>query len=165
MRGVTAGHAVRAQVDRERSGLTLAGAGLDRLTETIGALLPPVDARSEGKYWLDMTRKHVIPTAAAFGMLLVRDPYDRVRSLAAGRLWQRLHLQGTLLGLGMQPLNQIPEMIDREHQLGRPPAMAARITALLPDSAWRPTFGFRLGYPTRQAAASPRRALVDATTA
>lgn len=155
----------RAEVDRERSGLTLAAAGLDRLTETIGALLPPVDARSEGSYWLDMTRNHVVPTAAAFGMLLVRDPYDRIQSLAAGRLWQRLHLKGTLLGLGMQPLNQIPEVIDRERQLGRPAAMAAGIAPLLPDPAWRLTFGFRLGYPTREAATSPRRALTDAVTA
>lgn len=155
----------RAEVDRERSGLTLACAGLDRLTETVGALLPPVDARSEGAYWLNMTRKSAAPTAATFGLLLVRDPYDRVQSLAAGRLWQRLHLQGTLLGLGMQPLNQIPEVIDRERQLGRPPAMAARIAPLLSDPAWRPTFGFRLGYPTREAAASPRRTLADAVTA
>lgn len=152
----------RADVDRERSGLTLAGAGLDRLTETIGALLPPVDAQAEGHYWLDLTRKTAVPTAAVFGLLLVRDPYDRAQSLTAGRLWQRLHLAGTLLGLGMQPLNQIPEVIDRERDLGRPAAIAARIASLIVDRAWHPTFGFRLGYPTRSAAASPRRALAAA---
>jgi hypothetical protein len=71
-------------------------------------------------------------------------------------------LQGTLLGLGMQPLNQIPEVIDRERELNEPADMAARIAGLLPDPAWRPTFAFRLGYPTRPPATSPRRALEDA---
>ncbi len=155
----------RAEVDRERSGLTLAGAGLDPVTETFGALMPPIDARSQGQYWLNMTRKSSVPTAAVFGMLLVQDPYDRAQSLAAGRLWQRLHLRGAQLGLAMQPLNQIPEIIDRERQLRKPAAMAARIATLLPDQTWRPTFGLRLGYPTRDAAIAPRRALVDAVEA
>ena len=135
----------RADIDRERSGLTLAGAGLDRFTEALGAMLPPTGAKTQGRYWLDMTRSHALPTAAAFGMLFVKDPYDRVQSLQAGRLWQRLHLTGTLLGLAMQPLNQIPEAIDREKQLGKPAAMAASVATLLPDAAWHLTFGLRLG--------------------
>lgn len=153
----------RATVDRDRSGLTLPVAGLDRFTELVGPLLPPLDAKTEGAYWLNLTRDQAVPTAGAFGMLLVKDPYDRTQSLAAGRLWQRLHLRGTLLGLGMQPLNQIPEVIDRERQLNKPPAMVAQIAPLLPDPAWRPTFGFRLGYPTRPAATAPRRDLSLAT--
>lgn len=151
----------RRAIDRERSGLTLQGAGLDALTELAGTLLPPIDAATEGHYWLAATRDRMVPTAAAFGMILVRDPYDRAQALAAGRLWQRLHLQGTVRGLAMQPLNQIPEMIDRERQLGRAPATATRIAPLLTQADWRPTFGFRLGYPTRLVPASPRRGLDD----
>ena len=147
----------RAEVDRLRSGLALEGAGLDRPLEVAGALLPPVDASAEGAHWLRLTRDTALPTTAAFGMIFVRDPYDAAQSLAAGRLWQRLHLRGTLMGLGMQPLNQLPEMVDRQRQRGLPPAVAARLAPLAPAPGWRPTFGFRLGTPTRPPAPAPRR--------
>jgi hypothetical protein len=41
------------------------------------------------------------------------------RHLAAGRVWQKLHLSATTRGLAMQPLNQPIEMIDRERQTGQ----------------------------------------------
>ena len=45
------------------------------------------------------------------GLIAVSDRYDRKAMLAAGRVWQRLHLSATARGLAMQPLNQPIEMI------------------------------------------------------
>ena len=62
-------------------------------------------------------------------MLLVRDRLDMAQAIAAGRVWQRLHLALTAQGLAAQPLNQPIEMIDRNQMLGRSdefsPALAA----------------------------------------
>jgi hypothetical protein len=61
------------------------------------------------------------------------------------------------MGLAAQPLNQLPEMIDRDRQLGRKPHFALAADALLDDTAWRPTFALRIGNPLVPALASPRR--------
>jgi hypothetical protein len=68
-----------------------------------------------------------------------------------------LHLQATALGLVAQPLNQLPEMIDRDRQLGRPPKFARAADKLLDDVEMRPTFAFRLGRAVTSVPASPRR--------
>ena len=149
----------RAAVDRERSGLVLANTGVDTSLQVASAFLPPLSPETQGRYWLNMTQKAHVSTAAGFGLILVRDPYDRAQALSAGRLWQRLHLQATVSGLAMQPLNQLPECVDRERQLGRPPRTAALIDPLLPDPAWRPTFAFRYGLSGETPPPSPRRPL------
>jgi hypothetical protein len=122
-----------------------------------GAMLPAQTAAESGRYWLAATRDTAVATASAFGAIAVADPWDRRTALLAGMAWQRLHLQATAIGLVAQPLNQIPEMIDRERQLGRPPQVARAADQWLDDSAMRPTFAFRLGRAADAAAASPRR--------
>ena len=102
-----------------------------------------------------------LATAPLFGMILVRDLYDRAQTIRAGMLWQRLQLQATVLGLAAQPINQLPEMVDRERQLGKAAGTARQLASLTGDPDWRPTFTFRMGWPTRRAPASPRRALDD----
>ena len=57
----------------------------------------------------------------------MRDRYDRLSAIAAGRAWQRLHLDATSRGMALQPLNQPIEMIDRERQTGAGSAWARRI--------------------------------------
>jgi hypothetical protein len=59
----------------------------------------------------------------------------------------------------MQPLNELPVMVDREAQLGKPAATATTLAGLAGDGAWRPTFALGIGWPLRPAPASPRRAL------
>ena len=49
-------------------------------------------------------------------------------------------------------------------ELSLPPAMAAALTEITGDPAWRPTFAFRMGYAPR-ARLSPRRGLHDVLTA
>jgi hypothetical protein len=124
-----------------------------------GARLMPVSTQSAHRHWIDQTRNAQLGTRPVIGLITVNDLYDRDCALRAGRLWQRLHLQGTLLGLGMQPLNQLPECVDRERQLGRPSIFSKTLAAFSGDAEREPTFAFRVGWPTRPAAASPRRSL------
>ncbi|WP_426168772.1 hypothetical protein [Sandarakinorhabdus sp. DWP1-3-1] len=149
-------HARRDQ-DRLKDGLGIFTSGVSPVIAAAGAMLPEQTPASEGRYWLASTRETALPTASLFGLILVADPWDRRSALLAGMAWQRLHLTATRAGLAAQPLNQLPEMIDRERQLGRPPGFARAADALLDDAAWRPTFALRIGNPVAPAPASPRR--------
>jgi nitroreductase len=148
-----------AEIEKHRDGPTIYAAGLSPFRQFMAGILPAPSAEQNHDYWLSLTRDTQLATASAFGLIAVRDLYDRPQAIRAGRLWQRLHLQGTLLGLGMQPLNQLPEMVDRERQTGKPAATANTMAALAGDAEWHPTFAFRLGWPVRPAPASPRRPL------
>jgi nitroreductase len=147
-----------AEIELHRDGPTLYCAGLSPLV-LFGARLMPVSAASAHRHWIDQTRDAQLGTRPVIGLIAVRDLYDRDFALRAGRLWQRLHLQGTLLGLGMQPLNQLPECVDRERQLGKPATYQKALLGFSGDVQWQPTFAFRVGWPTRPGAASPRRSL------
>jgi nitroreductase len=147
----------RRDRDREKDGLGLATSGIPPWLATMGAMMPEQSAESEGRYWLEGTRDTALPTASAFALITVQDPWDRRSAILAGSAWQRLHLTAISLGLAAQPLNQLPEMIDRDREQGRAPGFARAADAMLDDVAWRPTFALRLGHPLVQAAASPRR--------
>jgi hypothetical protein len=150
--------ATDAEIELHRDGPTLYCAGLSPLV-LLGARLMPVSTQSAHRHWIDQTRDAQLGTHPVIGLIAVKDLYDRDCALRAGRLWQRLHLQGTLLGLGMQPLNQLPECVDRDRQLGRPSIFRNALAGLSGAAEWRPTFAFRAGWPTRPGAASPRRNL------
>ncbi|KAB7646391.1 hypothetical protein [Polymorphobacter fuscus] len=147
----------RRDLDRLKDGLGLATAGLSPGLAFAAAMLPPQSAAESARYWLAATRDTALPTASAFGMITVADPWDRRTALMAGMAWQRLHLQATAMGLVAQPLNQLPEMIDRERQLRRAPGFARAAGRLLDDPMQRPTFAFRLGRAAAPAPASVRR--------
>ncbi len=147
----------RRDMDRLKDGLGLTTSGISPWLAAAAAMLPDQSPASEGRYWLASTRETALPTASLFGLILVADPWDRRSALLAGMAWQRLHLTATRLGLAAQPLNQLPEMIDRDRQLGRQPKFALAAEALLDDATWRPTFALRIGNPRAPALASPRR--------
>lgn len=88
-----------------------------------------------------------------------------VSVLAAGRLWQRLHLWATARGLAAQPLNQPVELVDREREQVAPPRTTEALAALTGDPAWHPTFVFRAGWADRPARLSPRRPVQAALAA
>ncbi|WP_310498176.1 hypothetical protein [Sandarakinorhabdus sp.] len=136
----------KSEADRFADGLTMRTSGVSPLLATLGSLLPAPSAMAEGQYWLDATRDTALPTASMFGLIVTPDPQDRRSAMLAGSAWQRLHLNATALGLVAQPLNQLPEMIDREAQLGLRARFSRLADALLPDPALRPTFAFRLGF-------------------
>jgi len=147
----------RRDQDRLKDGLSVATSGVSPWLAAAAAMLPEQSAASEGGYWLDGTRDVAVPTASVFGLILVADLADRRTALLAGGAWQRLHLMATAFGLAAQPLNQLPEMIDRQRQTGRPPQFSMAVDAILDDALWRPTFAFRLGHPVTAARPSPRR--------
>lgn len=144
-------------IQEHRDGVTLDAAGMSPLMATAAKMLPPPSAETSHQYWLQATRDVHTGTAAAYGFIAVRDLYDRARALEAGALWQRLHLWATREGLAMQPLNQPVEMVDRDRVLGKDPRTSVKLSRLTGSAAWKPTFAFRMGYPERAAAASPRR--------
>ena len=146
-----------ADIQRFRDGVTLDAAGLPPLTTAIAKLLPRPSADTSHSYWLDATRDVHVATSPVFGLIAVRDLYGREQAMRAGRVWQRMHLWATNRGIAMQPLNQPVELVDRERDLNKEPHAAQVLADLTGDSAWKPTFAFRAGYPVREALASPRR--------
>ncbi len=147
------------EIDAHRDGPTLDAAGLSTLT-LIFAHLFSVSAEASQRAWLEQTRDTQLPTAPVAGLIAVRDRYDRPGAIAAGRAWQRLHLDATSRGMAMQPLNQPIEMIDRKRQTGAGSDWARRVARLTGDE-WQATFAFRAGFSSSLAGPSPRRRLAD----
>jgi hypothetical protein len=141
-------------IQTSKDGLTSDASVSSPLIGALAKLLPA----SHGLYnssWLTSTRDTQVPTAAAFGILVVRDPLDPAQRLLTGRAWQRMHLWATTQGLAMQPLNQAEERMDRERTAGLTPTFTTAMAGILP-TGWHPVFSFRIGYPTTTASPSPR---------
>jgi hypothetical protein len=105
--------------------------------------------------------RECLTATTLFGVIAVRDRYDRALSLGAGRLWQRLHLWATANGMAGRPMNEAIELVDHEQRQGQPPRADATLAGLTGDPTWQPTFMFRMGYPFSPAPASPRRPVDD----
>ena len=146
-------------VAAHRDGVSLPTAGLPPLITTLGQLMPEPDSEKTAGYWIASTQRQ-LASAPWFGVIAVRDLYDRRQQIEAGRLWQRLHLELAHAGLAAHPLNQMPEVVDRERQLGQPAAMA-RTLARFAEPGWSPTFAFRFGQGSTDVPNSPRRPLAD----
>jgi hypothetical protein len=153
------------EMARERSGLALDTAGLSPALLAAAKFLPALPAKQSHGAWAGQTRDTHIPTAALLGLISLRDRYDRPQTLAAGRIWQRIHLEASAAGIAMHPLNQPVEMADRDRQLERDAVWEGRLGAIIGDPAWQPTFAFRGGYPAREAIASARRSVEEVTKA
>lgn len=143
------------EIQAKKDGITIDPSGQSAPTRSL-AKVAPVSRQQNNDGWLKGTRQTQIPTAAAFGALVVRDPLDPVQRLQAGRSWQRMQLSATAGGLGMQPLCQVPERIDRERSAGLPADFGAAMAAMLP-ARWHPLMTFRIGRPADEALPSPRR--------
>src|SRR5262249_35259360 len=96
----------RREIVANRDGVTIDTAGTSQLMTVVGKMLPDLGAATIDRFWLDATRDVHVATAPVFGMILVRDRLDMAQAIAAGRAWQRLHLEITAQGLAAQPLNQ-----------------------------------------------------------
>ncbi|MGV8964888.1 MAG: Acg family FMN-binding oxidoreductase [Cellulomonas sp.] len=147
------------EIQAKKDGITIDPSGQTPLIRALSKIIP-VSQQQNSDGWLKGMRTIQIPTAAAFGAIVVREPADRGNRLAAGRAWQRMHLSATTQGLAMQPLCQVPERIDREASASLRADFAPAMAALLP-SGTRPLMTFRIGYPTMTALPSPRRPAHD----
>lgn len=148
-----------SEVRMHLDGPSLDSAGLHPLKRIAAQLGPRPSAERFQGSWLAATRDVHLATAAAFGAVCVRDPERPEQLVEAGRLWQRLHLEATVLGIGMQPLDQWLELIDRARDLSV--ATPSAPSADLAPSGFSPILMFRAGSPVREAAPSARRRLDD----
>jgi hypothetical protein len=148
-----------ADIDAHRDGPTLGAAGLSFFALAYARLFS-VSAETSHAAWLRNTCDVQLASAPLTGLIAVRNRYDRKATIAAGRVWQKLHLSATARGLAMQPLNQPIEMIDRERQTGGGNQWAKRIAHMTGDE-WQATFSFRAGFASRPAPPSPRRRFKD----
>jgi hypothetical protein len=148
------------QIDHERDGLTTQTLGLAPWLEALLRLLPQASERRAHRFWLRHTRLVQLPSAAQFGIILVPSArlFDDRLSVLVGSAWQRLHLTAALCDIACQPLNQIPERISRERQLGLEPRLESAVQNELALGDRVPSFCFRLGHTRRAAHYSPRRA-------
>jgi len=144
-------------VQKYHDGLTVDAFGLPPLASAViktvpASVLNRIFAKKGNEVYAELLK-----ATPVFGILAVRDRYDRAQSLTAGRLWQRIHLWLTAQGLAARPVNEVVELVDHERSLGRDPHTASQLTEIIVDASWQPTFMFRFGYPSRAALASPRR--------
>ncbi len=145
------------QIQEKADGLTVDAQALPAWMRVAAKVLPPVSQEQADRIWLDATRDVHVATAAAYGVLVARDPMDNANRVQGGRLYQRMHLWAETKGIAMHPLNQLPERADREQSLRIEPRFGNALKEIVSDSGWRALMPFRLGYPTRVALASPRR--------
>jgi nitroreductase len=150
----------RADIERRRDGITMDAGGMGDIQRLLVRMLPPSSQATMQQGWLDATRDRQVSTAAAFGIIAVRDRTDQRQRLMAGRLLQRTHLYVTTKGVGLQPLNQIFERADREASSGLAPVFTGAADRLSPDG-WHGVTAFRIGYPESPASLSPRRPAED----
>ena len=153
----------RDDIDKHRDGLTLDAQGLGPVMLALAKILPATSRTAGDTFWLDQTRTVHTATAAAYGVITVADPSDPRQQLVGGRLLQRIHLASTVLGLGLQHMNQVTERIDREASLARPPKFATDMDALLARPGRHALSTFRIGHPVRSGRLSPRRPVSEVT--
>ncbi|MBC5636230.1 hypothetical protein H8S33_05230 [Ornithinibacillus sp. BX22] len=148
-------------IQEQRDGITLDAQGSSFLIRMLGKILPPMSHERNDQFWLSSTESVHTATAATYGIVSIRDSSDKEQLARAGRAWQRIHLYGTKLGLGMQPLNQVHEMADRELVLGTSEHFGTELKNIVGDASWKGIFTFRCGYPLKETHPSPRRAIRD----
>ncbi|XYH98981.1 Acg family FMN-binding oxidoreductase [Sorangium sp. So ce1128] len=148
-------------VRTHRDGLIFDAMGLGPLLTAAVKLLPRPSPERMHDDWLRVTRDVHLAGDPITGVIAARDRYDLGATLRAGRLWQRMQLWATARGIAMQPLSQVPEVIDRERQLGRAPAMERSFADALRLGDWQPTMAFRLGHAVRAGVPGLRRAAED----
>ncbi len=147
------------EINEHRDGPALDCAGLSTLTRVAAQLGPRPSEESFRSSWLASTREVHVATAAAFGVISVRDPARPEQLVEAGRLWQRLHLEATHHGVAMQPLDQWLEFGDRARQRGVAAPSAPSVD--FASRGYTPVMMFRAGMPRREALPSARRPLED----
>jgi hypothetical protein len=146
------------EVAEHRDGPSLRTAGLGRLAQAGAALGPRPRAGASHATWLRATIEQHLATTPMLGVVGVRDAGARDQQVAAGRLWQRVHLEATALDLAAQPLDQLLEKIDRERELGID-SDSPRVAASVIEAGWTPMLMFRIGHAIDRALPSARREL------
>jgi hypothetical protein len=144
-------------VNEKRDGLSVIGMGAPEWQTRLALSLPESWLSDFGGKWLDATENQHCATAPRFGVIAVRNRDDKAQLMEAGRLWQRLHLEATLQGVAMHPLNQMMEMADHDCFEGHISGAEYQLARIVKDSGVQAVFGFRCGYAKQPAKPAPRR--------
>lgn len=145
-----------AEIAEHRDGVTLDAAGLGAVSSVFGKLGDGPGRAKSDRYWLRNT-KGAQTTGAGFVILTTPGLEDRGQQLRCGRVFQRIALWATGLGLAMQPLNQMPERRDRELVRGLAPEFTELLAGFTGEAHVQMLF--RVGLPWAGTHASPRRPL------
>jgi nitroreductase len=148
-------------VQKFRDGLIMDEFGQPSMTTALLKFVPSSWDRYVFKNFGGVRYADVLRATPVFGVIAVRDRYDRVQCLDAGRVWQRAHLLATARHLAGRPVNEAVELIDQQRLHNQKADADAELAALIGGGDWQPTFMFRMGYPVRQVAPSPRRPAGD----
>jgi len=144
------------EIEEHRDGPSIDASGLPYHVRALAKWMPPLSEEETNGYWLATTKDVHLATAPVTGFIAVKDKLNIAETLSAGMLWQRMHLWATTQGLAMHPINQAPEMADRDDQLGKDRGWQRRIEALIGEG-WHATFAFRVGRPKTEVYPAPRR--------
>jgi hypothetical protein len=152
-----------SDVRKFRDGLIWDEFGQSPLTVAILKFMPPSGRGFAFRHKLlrTISYKDLLHATPLFGVIAVRDRYDRAQCLRAGRIWQRIHLLTTARHLAGRPVNEAVELVDHQRSLNQEPQAMAELSELIGENSWQPTFMFRIGYPVRQVSPSPRRPVND----
>jgi hypothetical protein len=151
----------RQDIQTYKDGLTVDASGLPWYIEALAKILPPISQEQSDNSWLQSTKDTHVTTAAAFGIIAVRDVFDNIQRLHGGMFYQRMHLWAISNGLAMQPMNQMTERADREISLGSKQTFGNALRELIANPNWQALMTFRIGYPATVALSSPRRSLQE----
>jgi hypothetical protein len=147
-----------SDVQKFRDGLSWDDSGQPPLAIDLIKMSPlPLLKATDWYKRLRYSYREVLSASPVFGLIALRDRYDRAASLRAGCLWQRIHLTVTARGLAARPVNEAVELIDHQLLRNEQPWQADAFKEITGDAAWQPTFMFRMGYPVREAPPSARR--------
>lgn len=148
------------ELQSHKDGVFIDTTGISASFRAIAKILPPVSRETGDRYFLE-AMKNLRDSSDMVGILVARDSADNLQRVQGGRLWQRLHLWGTINDLVLQPVNQIPERIDRKHSLGEKSSLAEKLQSLVNHSNWQVLMPFRIGYSKQPVFPSPRRQVTD----
>ena len=100
----------------------------------------------------EQTRKdeELVDSTPVLGFIATKEN-DRISQVKAGRLFERVWLTATALGISIHPMSQALEV----------PEKKAQLSELLPDPSMYPQQTFRLGYSEPAKEHSPRRPLEE----
>jgi len=144
------------ELQAKKDGVSIDTTGISPVMRAIAKIIPPVSRESGDQYFFD-AMKNLKNVTDRVGIIVAKNNSDNTQRMQGGRYWQRMHLWGTTQGLAMQPVNQVPERIDRAHSLGEESIFNSELQRLIGESHWQALMPFRIGNPQQEALKSPRR--------
>jgi len=144
------------QKNKYRYGLTTSSQGFPKIKlfflESLGSLFP-ITLEQEGKIWREAETERIQKTPAY--IMIFSGKNDRTTQVKVGMLYARIQLEGTTLGLSMQPTMQItqeyPEMKKLYEEVIKKFVKNGQTVQML----------FRVGEAEKQVEHSPRRDVLE----